>query len=190
MLGHGSKNQIKNVKKVDKIIRDIVYELPKKSVFLYFGDVVNEKKPDIGYVFSVLAKYGKKNNKNIKIVMIQIDGAKEWGTPDFVNNVYWHKQWIDGEYKWGGVKPIPDKKGEPQSNTKVWFDLMNNIKKIYVLGGGPITKDEVFLAQNNGVDIEYKQLERKYKGDGITNVLSTDNSEDMYGIMHEYFGNN
>ena len=74
-IGNGSKNQFRYMRKIYAIVSKILKKIPKNSVFLYFGDPPNEKKPDIGMVFPFIAK----SRPDLKIYMIQILMAKNWG---------------------------------------------------------------------------------------------------------------
>jgi len=61
--------------------------------------------------------------------------------------VLYHDSWEEGEYKYGGVNPVT---GEPCSNTKIWLELHHllewGVSKIWVLGGGKVTLQEMRLA--------------------------------------------
>ena len=180
-IGHGSKNQIKEPEKLD--IQNMLNNVSDGSVILYFGDGVDPSKPDIGYVFKLLSEY--KKSKKLTFVMIQIETAKEWGVADFVDAVLWHNDFEKGDNEWGGV----NKKGEPQSNTKKWVDLHNKqkISKIFVLGGGPITLEEIKLGIQNNIPIKYYPVVRRYIGDGKTKVLDKMSRKYKYGIVDEMF---
>ena len=107
-------------------------------------------------VFSYIAeKYS-----NIPIIMVQIDAAKEWGVPSFVDEVYFHKDYKEGDCKWGGF----DNHGRPCSNTKVWSKLHNDIgiHKVFSLGGGEITKKEIALARKLGIVVRQFKVTPKY----------------------------
>ena len=86
LIGNGSKNQFRDLRKVKGILTAILKEVPQGSVFLYFGDSPNRKKPDVGLLFQII----KERRPDIQIFMIQIREAKSWGVPDFVSDVYWH----------------------------------------------------------------------------------------------------
>ena len=86
MIGNGTKNQFRDMRKVKKYLREIIKLIPQQSVFLYFGDSANKKNPDVGYLFELLHKL----RPGVEIVMIQIKKAKSWGVPQFVDKVYWH----------------------------------------------------------------------------------------------------
>jgi hypothetical protein len=164
MLGNGNKNQFKDIQKVKHIVKNIIKTCSHNSVFLYFGDPPNEKKPDIGLLFKLLHFY----NPVIKIYMIQISKAKSWGVPDFVSGVYWHNDYTK-QCEWGGIID-----GKPCSNTKKWVSLnkriKGGIKKVFIFGGGQITLDEYKLIQKLNIPYEYFPVERKFKGDGITKI--------------------
>lgn len=116
--------------------------------------------------------------------MIQIEEAKSWGVPDFVDSVYWHKNYTE-KCKWGGLDS-----GKPCSNTKIWYDLIKggaNFKKAFVLGGGPITEEETRLLLSLNCPVELIQMERKFLGDGKTPVSPNEtDKEKRYGALHIY----
>ena len=142
LIGNGSKNQFRDMRCVKKVLRYILRGIPHGAAFLYFGDPSNPKKPDVGYLFSLIHSL----RPDIKIYMVQINEAKSWGTPNFVDAVYWHKDY-NKSCKWGGLK-----NGKACSNTKKWVTLNkrlpDGISMIFVFGGGMITLDEMKLAKN------------------------------------------
>lgn len=176
IIGNGSKNQFKDMRVVKGILRRILKSCMDNSVFLYFGDAANEKKPDVGLLF----KYVKEMRPDIKIYMIQMDGAKSWGVPSFVSGVYWHNDYTE-KCKYGCVID-----GKPYSNTKKWVSLhrriRNGIKKVYIFGGGPVTLDEYTMIKKYNIPYEYFPVERKYKGDSKTKVQMEDSQREKVGI--------
>ena len=177
IIGNGTKNQFRNMKKVNSMMDDILENLPPESCFLYFGDYPDEKNPDVGYLFKLL----KEKRADLKIFMIQISEAKSWGVPDFVDYVHWHDD-FSKIYKWGGL----DDKREPCSNTKKWAELniQHPITKVFVFGGGQVTIDEVSLLKRYNVPYKYFSVERKYAGDGKTEIKSTDDMENKIGATY------
>ena len=121
-IGNGSKNQFKTLRETDKKLKSVLKTIPKDSILLYFGDGANRKKPDVGYLFEQTHKL----RPDIKIFMIQISYAKNWGVPSFVTDVYWHNDYPKKQM-WGGI----NKNKKPVSNTKKWINLnkKNPIKK-------------------------------------------------------------
>jgi len=174
--GNGTKNQFRYLNDLKKIIKQISLDIPKESSFLYFGDTPNKDKPDIGYAFQIL----KKQRPDIKIYMIQIDIAKSWGYPDFVEDVYWHND-FNKKCKWGGIN-----NGKPCSNTKKWVSINNYIKinKAFILGGGQITLDEIKLFNKYNIDYKYYLIERRYLGDGKTKIHNNDSIKAKIGITY------
>ena len=77
MIGNGTKNQFRDMRKVKKFLREILKMIPQQSVFLYFGDSANKKNPDVGYLFELLHEL----RPDIEIAMIQINKAKSWECP-------------------------------------------------------------------------------------------------------------
>ena len=146
---------------------------------LYFGDYPDKKNPDIGYANKLLAD----TRKDIQFQMIQIREAKDWGIPDFVKGVYWHDDYpTKGDCKWGGFTPS----GTPCSNTAKWLEFHKKIKPIkciFMLGGGPITKQEVSLATKNRIPVKYIPIERRFKGDKKTRVKNTDSKMERFGPL-------
>ena len=176
IIGNGSKNQFKNMRKVEGILKDIVKTSNKNSAFLYFGDAANEKKPDVGLLFKLIHSY----DTSIPIYMIQIAEAKSWGVPKFVKGVYWHRDYTK-ECKWGGIF-----KGKPCSNTKKWISLnrrlKNGIRKVFIFGGGPITLDEYKLIKKYRIPYEYFPVERKFDGDGKSKIKTNASNRTKVGI--------
>ena len=177
LIGHGSKNQFRYLSDLTTIIRKILKQIPEKSNFLYFGDGVNKKKPDVGYAFQLI----KELRPDINIYMIQIAEAKDWGVPKFVKDVYWHNDYTR-KCKWGGVY---DKK--PCSNTKKWISIHKRVKisKVFILGGGNITLDEFSLIKRENIDYEYYEIERRYAGDGSTRIKNNDTRKNRVGVTYK-----
>lgn len=179
MIGNGSKNQFKSIRKIKSIVREIARTCNKDSVFLYFGDSPNIKKPDVGILFEILHKY----NPKIPIYMIQIKEAKSWGVPNFVTGVYWHNDYTK-TCKWGGVH-----KGKPCSNTKKWYSINKRLKygirKVFIFGGGKITLDEYKLIKHQKIPYEYFPVKRRYLGDGLTKVGDRNSLKDKIGITYK-----
>ena len=102
------KNQFRDMRKLKGILTKILKTIPQKAVFIYFGDPVDKKRPNVGLLFKII----KEKRPDLFIYMIHIIEAKAWGVPNFVNNVYWHNDYTS-LCKWGGIY-----KGKPCSNTK------------------------------------------------------------------------
>ena len=176
IIGNGSKNQFRYIKDLNKVITKILKDIPKNSVFIYFGDTANKKKPDIGYAFELIHK----KRPDISIYMIQIKEAKSWGVPSFVKDVYWHNDYTN-KCKWGGLY-----NGEPCSNTKKWVNLHKraSITNIFILGGGKITLDEYKIIKKLKIPYTYFKIERRFLGDGKTKVSNTHSISDRIGITY------
>ena len=163
IIGNGSKNQFRDMRKIGGILTRVLKEVPIGTVFLYFGDPANKKKPDVGLLFKII----KERRPDLFIYMIQIFEAKSWGVPDFVDGVYWHRDY-SAACKWGGVY-----KGVPCSNTKKWLAVHKRvgISKVFIFGGGEITLQEYQLAKRNKIPFDYFPVERKYNSqrERITN---------------------
>ena len=178
LIGNGSKNQFRDLRKINGILTAILKTVPSQSVFLYFGDAANKKKPDVGLLFQLI----KKRRPDIKIFMIQIREAKSWGVPDFVSDVYWHTDYTK-KCKWGGLL-----KGKPCSNTKKWVSLnkriRGGIRGVFILGGGAITLDEYSLLKKNNIPYLYFPVKRKFKGDGKTRTTNKDSMATQVGVTY------
>ena len=176
LIGNGTKNQFKDLRKIKGIVSAMLKDLPIGSVFLYFGDYPNKKKPDVGYLFKLI----REKRPDIIINMIQIAEAESWGVPDFVNNVYWHTDYTK-KCKWGGIV-----NNHPCSNTKKWVSVHKRcgIKKVFILGGGEITLQEFSLIKKHNIDYKYYLVERKYKGDGKTKITDNDSLKQRVGITY------
>jgi hypothetical protein len=196
IYGFGDKSMFRDIDLLKDRVKKIAEKVRKNSVFLYFGDVVNEQKPDVGYVYKLLQEY----NPSIELYMIQIDMAKSWGiSKDLrVSKVFWHKDYLtnvvdkDGkEYcKYGGFNPETD---EPCSNTKIWVDLVKagvKIRRAYILGGGPLTAKEMRLLIALRIRICFYPFRRRYLGDGKTPVPDKPTKEEAYGDTNIYIFNN
>jgi hypothetical protein len=182
LIGNGSKNQFKNKTELKQIIKSILKNLPENSVFLYFGDPSNDKKPDVGYAFELISLF----RPDIGIYMIQISEAESWGVPSFVTGVYWHNDYTK-KCKWGGLNT----NNQPCSNTKKWVNINKaiGIRKVFILGGGEITLQEYYLIKQHDIDYFYIPLERKFKGDGVTKIKSTDTQKTKIGITYKKIKN-
>ena len=176
MFGNGDKKQYKDINELKKSIKDATRNLRmEKQVFIYFGDVPNEEKPDIGYAF----KYLSELYPNVTIIMIQIKEMEKYGVPEFVNGgVFFHSDY-DEKNKWGGFKKDENGKYQVYSNTKQWLKLhwllyekrfmeydegkeIRGISNCFVFGeGGDITKQELELIK------KLNKLGSKYNGFGI-----------------------
>lgn len=178
LIGNGSKNQFRNMRNIKTILKTILKTIPPLSVFLYFGDAANDKKPDVGLLFQLVKKY----RPDIQIYMIQIQEAKSWGVPKFVNSVYWHNDYTK-KCKWGGLL-----NGNLCSNTKKWVSLNKRIKggidTIFIFGGGQITLDEVKLAKTYDIPFVYFPVKRKFQGDGKTRTTNKNSIAVQVGITY------
>ena len=181
ILGNGANNQFRSMKEVNKVVKDISKQIEKNSYLLYFGDPPNSYKPDVGLLYKKLSKL----RPDIKIIMIQIDEMKKYGTPDFVQAVYWHKDY-NKDCKWGGL----DKNKQPCSNTKKWVNIHKRqtfgIKKVFVVGGGDITMNDIKLIKKHNVPYEYFCVERKYKGDGKTLITDKMSKKERVGVTYKH----
>ena len=172
IIGNGSKNQFHSWSSIKTIInKQILHEIPKNATLLYFGDVPNPNKPDIGLVFP----YIKQKRSDILIHMIQIKDMEQYGIPDFVSSHYFHKH-----DKFGGIE-----NGKPISNTREWVKLKDNIKKVFILGGGEITLQEFSLLKEYNIPYKYFKVWRKFIGDSITKIKTDDNLENKIGITYK-----
>lgn len=159
MIGN-SGTQFRDMRKVKGLLTGVLKEIPIGAAFLYFGDPVD--KPTVGLLIQMV----KERRPDVGVFMIQIAEAKSWGVPDFVDGVYWHRDYSAG-CKWGGIY-----KGEPCSNTKKWLSVHKRvgISKMFIFGGGKITLQESRLAKRNKIPVDYFPVERKFneKGERIT----------------------
>ena len=181
LIGNGSKNQFRYISDLRNVLKFILKQVPINSCFLYFGDGVNKKKPDIGYAFQLISEI----RPDINIYMIQIAEAKSWGVPKFVKSVYWHKDYTK-KCKWGGLY-----NGKPCSNTKKWLNVHKKvgINKIFILGGGQITLDEYNLMKKENIPYMYFEIERRFLGDGETKVKNSYTKAKRIGITYNKIKN-
>lgn len=186
LIGHGASNMFGNKQQYEAAIEDIANKIKTTdgvmdkgggAALLYFGDAADEKKPDVGLAFKLL----KKKLPFLKIYMIQInkEDVKSWGVPKFVDGVFWHDDYNKQEGAslcvWGGF----DREGQPCSNTKQWVYLVEDLKNhhekykrgipgvstLFVLGGGPITVEEMDKAAEMDIPMVYYPLVRMKMGD-------------------------
>ena len=181
VIGNGTKNQFRDLRKINGLVTKLLKDIPRNSAFLYFGDSANKKNPDVGYLFQLI----KEKRSDIKIFMIQIAEAKSWGVAKFVNKVYWHTSYTK-ECKWGGIH-----RGKPCSNTAKWVSINNKlaksgsgIKKVFIFGGGPITLDEFSLIKKYKIAYKYFPVERKYNGDKKTKITNGDSMKTRVGVTY------
>lgn len=81
LIGHGSKNQFKDLNVLEEKIKKIADSLPKYgSVILYFGDSPNKEKPDIGYAFKLLSDKVKKMGEKSNFLNDTDRGSQELGS--------------------------------------------------------------------------------------------------------------
>ena len=179
MMGHGARNQFRRISDVYKILRKISSGIEKDATMLYFGDYPDKKHPDIGYAHKLLSEM----RPDIHYVMIQINEAKDWGVPEFVDDVYWHNDYPRrGDCKWGGFTPS----GKPCSNTAKWAMFHNKvhpITRMLLLGGGEITKKELSLATKLHIPTTYIPIERRFRGDKTTRIKGSDPRTVRFGVL-------
>ena len=156
MIIGNSKSQFRDMRKIKGKLTKILKDIPIGGAFLYFGDPID--KPTVGLLFKII----KERRPDIYIYMIHIAEAKTQGIPDFVDDVYWHRDYSK-VCKWGGIY-----KGQPCSNTKKWLNIHKKvgISKIFIFGGGKITLQEWRLAKRWKIPFKYFPVERKYNGRG------------------------
>uniref|UniRef100_A0A0G4F6N9 Uncharacterized protein n=1 Tax=Chromera velia CCMP2878 TaxID=1169474 RepID=A0A0G4F6N9_9ALVE len=108
-----------------------------------FGDPVDERNPTISNVVRQIKEW----RPDVKVLVIGISELRKLPDPSYADFVLYHDSWEEGEYKYGGVNPVT---GEPCSNTKIWLELHHllewGVSKIWVLGGGKVTLQEMRLA--------------------------------------------
>lgn len=179
MLGHGTRNQFRSLADLKKALRKVSKHIKKDAVVFYFGDYPDKKNPDIGYAFKLLSEM----RPDIRFVMIQIREAESWGVPDFAKGVYWHGDFPkEGDCKWGGF----DSDGKPCSNTAKWATFhrrIHPVETVFVLGGGPITVNEVKYAKKLKIPVVYYPVERRYKGDKETRITDEDSLQTRFGPL-------
>ena len=113
MIIGNSKSQFRDMRKIKGKLTKILKDIPIGGAFLYFGDPID--KPTVGLLFKII----KERRPDIYIYMIHIAEAKTQGIPDFVDDVYWHRDYSK-VCKWGGIY-----KGQPCSNTKSIMSTSN-----------------------------------------------------------------
>lgn len=185
IVGNSGRNQFRYLRDLKRTIRSISKSIPSGSYVLYFGDSTDKKTPTIGYGIQYLNEI----RKDIKTIMIHLLEAKEWGDPpSFVNGVLWNKDYPKkGDCKWGGVDP---KTKKPCSNTKQWVKLHhilpNGIQNIFIVGGGPVTLNEVTYAKKLNIPMKCYHIDRRFKGDRKTRVKNKDSKKERIGLMYGF----
>jgi hypothetical protein len=188
IVGHGSKNQYKKDKLEELksyLKNDIKYlngEYSNNWIAIYGGDNYNKDKPDIGYVINIL------NKENVKIAAVQSKYCEEnkLYVDKYIDFVYYVETDYDNNKKviWGGFY-----NGNAAGPTKIYlkeFIELGILKKVYVIGGGKISKDEVQYALNNNIDIIYRRFEVENK---IDDEHINDNVKN-YGFIEELVEDN
>ncbi len=173
--GFDKNDQYSSLKELNAIIKNIAKELANNSIIFYFGEFPDIEKPDIGYVISQI-----KNIKN-DIEIIMFDSEFQYNEiPDFVSNSY--KIEVKTEKKRG----INIKNNKPLGLTKLWIDLnkIQNIEKIFILGGNHITLEENNIAREFEINTKYYPLKRKFLGDSNTPIKKNAVLEEKIGVTH------
>ena len=188
IVGHGSKNQYKRdkLKELKSCLKnDIKYlndEYSKNWIAIYGGDNYNEETPDIGYIINIL------NKENVKTATVQSKYCEEnkWYVDKYIDFVYYTNTTynIDNNIIWGGFY-----NGNPAGPTKIYLEEFINLgilKKVYAIGGGKISKEEVQYALNNNIDIIYRRFEVENK---VEDEHINDNIKN-YGFIEELVEDN
>jgi len=173
--GFDKNDQYSSLKELNTIIKNIAKELANNSIIFYFGEFPDIEKPDIGYVISQI----KNIKKDIEIIMF--DSELQYNEiPDFVSNLY------KIELKTLKRRGINNKNNKPLGLTKLWTDLnkIQNIEKIFILGGNDITLEENNIANELQINTQYYPLKRKFLGDSNTPIKKNAVLEEKIGITH------
>ena len=161
-LGHGSKNQYKDIEILKRNLDSIALELNIKHgkgnwLVVFGGDPANEQKPDIGYAMKYLREM-----HGARLLAIQADEYKKWGVGDHVDYVFYYptQKDADGKILYGGTDAQNHLLGSSRFYLGKDF-VSHGMKGIFTLGGGNIAKQEVIYALQHGMEVKHTSLEAK-----------------------------
>ncbi len=176
-FGFDKNDQYSSLTEVNNHIKNISKELEKNSIIYYFGELPNKEKPDIDYIVSEI----KKKRNDIEIIMLTFNDINNSDIPeDFISKI------LKLQVKTSKKRGVNNNSRKPLGLTKLWFDLnkIQKIEKIFILGGNSITLEEVDVAKELDLKIQYYPIKRKFLGDSKTTIKKNNTYEEKIGVTN------
>jgi len=176
-FGFDKKDQYSSLTELNNHIKNISKDLEKNSIIYYFGELPNKEKPDIDYIVSEI----KKKRNDIEIIMLTLDDINNSDIPeDFISKI------LKIQVKTSKKRGVNNNSRKPLGLTKLWFDLnkIQKIEKIFILGGNSITLEEVDVAKELDLKIQYYPIKRKFLGDSKTTIKKNNTYEEKIGVTN------
>ena len=177
LLGFDKNDQYSSITELNNTIKNISKYLEKNSIIYYFGGIPSKEKTDIDYVISEI-----KNKRNdIELIMLSLHDIDVNDIPENIISKI-----LKIEIKTSKKRGVNNNNKKPLGITKLWCDLnkIQKIQKIFVLGGNDITLEEVLVAKELELDIEYHAMKRKFLADSKTTVKKNTSIEEKIGVTH------
>ena len=176
VLGFDEKDQYNSITELNNIIKNISKELAQSSIIFYFGELPNKDKPDIGYVISEI----KKKKNDIEIIMLTLENDE-----DNIELPFFVSKKLNIHVKTTKKRGVNNNK-KPLGLTKLWSDLnkIQQIEKLFILGGNNITLEEYNIAKDLELNIQYYPTKRKFLGDSKTSIKKNSKFEEKIGATY------
>lgn len=176
-FGFDKNDLYSNITELNNTIKNILKDLEKNSIIYYFGEIPTKEKPDIDYIISEI----KNKRDDIELIMLTLDDIDDNNIPENIISKI-----LKIEIKTSKKRGVNNNSRKPLGITKLWCDLnkIQKIQKIFVLSGNDITLEEVYLAKELELDIEYYPMKRKFLGDSKTTIKKNTTSEEKIGVTH------
>jgi len=176
-FGFDKNDQYSSLTELNNHIKNISKDLKKNSIIYYFGQLPDKEKPDIDYIVSEI----KKKRNDIEIIMLTFDDINNSDIlEDFISKI------LKVQVKTSKKRGVNNNSRKPLGLTKLWFDLnkIQKIEKIFILGGNSITLEEVDVAKELDLNIEYYPIKRKFLGDSKTTIKKNNTYEEKIGVTY------
>jgi hypothetical protein len=179
MLGNTNKEQYASVSDVKNTIKTLTKTIEKNSIFLYFGEVINEDNIDIAYAINEL----QIRRKDLEFILIKHE--EDDYIPEFVSKLFCL------EIKTTKKRGLNSNTKKPLGTTKFWFDINKTIKieKLFILGGDNVVFDEYKLAKELEIQCDYFPLKRKFNEDGKTIIKKNAPISEKVGPTYQILQN-
>jgi hypothetical protein len=178
-FGFDKNDQYSSLTELNTFIKNISKDLKQNSIIYYFGDqeLPSKEKPDIDYVISEI----KNRRTDIELIMLAYDNINDSDIP--VNII---SKILKIPVKTPKKRGVNNNSRKPLGLTKLWFDLnkIQKIEKIFILGGNDITLEEVNIAKELELNIEYYPIKRKFLGDSKTTIKKNATHEEKLGVTY------
>tara|TARA_Y100000389_G_scaffold80647_1_gene77289 strand:+ start:6983 stop:7594 length:612 start_codon:yes stop_codon:yes gene_type:complete len=178
VLGFDEKDQYNSITELNNIIKNISKELAQSSIIFYFGELPNKDKPDIGYVISEI----KNKRDDIEIIMLTLNDEDK----DNIELPIFVSKKLNIPVKTTKKRGVNNNNKKPLGLTKLWSDLnkIQQIEKLFILGGNNITLEEYNIAKDLELNIQYYPTKRKFLGDSKTSIKKNSKFEEKIGVTH------